>query len=175
MALSDLANEIIELDRLNMEAHFIASGETFDSARREAGLGSEIQEGAQFLQVRRSGELIAYLEYLPPQDGKFRIPSLQVHPTYRGTSILRPLLAQAAHRIGSWPDAMLQTRVHSTNSKSIRLHSRLGFSHVASSDGRLVFTISVSALRAKLQTYSGLTQRSSGAHKPDDVNSNDPG
>jgi L-amino acid N-acyltransferase YncA len=154
MMLSKLAEEIIELDRLNMEAYFIASNGVFDPSIRQAGLAREIEIGAKILEVRREGRLVAYLEYVPPLNGNFHVPSLQIHPHYKGTSILRPLLAQAAQCIRSWPDAMLRTSVHTSNSKSIRLHTKLGFSQVGSSDSRLLFEISSSALRASLLVYA---------------------
>lgn len=159
MALTKLADEIIELDKLNMKAHFIASGSGFNPEYRRAGLEQEIHEGAEILEVRRNGKLVAYLEYLPPHNGEFRIPSLQVHPDFHGTSILRSLLAQAAQRIVSWPDATLRTRVHPSNVKSIRLHARLGFSHVGSVEGRFLFEGSVSVFRVALQTYLPRTKQ----------------
>ncbi|WP_298925033.1 GNAT family N-acetyltransferase [uncultured Ramlibacter sp.] len=154
MSLSNLAQEVVELDGLNMAGHFIASNSLFDPSVRLAGLQREIAAGAKILEVRREAKLVAYLEYVPPLNGEFHIPSLQVHPRYKGTSVLRPLLAQAALRLRSWPDATLRTRVHTSNQASIRLHTRLGFSQVGALDDRVLFEISSSALCQSLAAYS---------------------
>ncbi|MGC1175115.1 N-acetyltransferase family protein [Polaromonas sp.] len=153
MTFSELEEEIVELDRLNMAANFVAANSVFEPSIRLERLRREIANGAKLLGVRRDARLVAYLEYVPPVDGRFYVPSLQIHPQYKGTSILRPLLAQAAACIKTWPTATLRTRVHASNEKSIRLHQKLGFSRVPSLDGRVHFEVSSAALYETLKGY----------------------
>lgn len=153
MSFSELEEEIVELDRLNMTANFAAESSAFDPLIRLEGLRREIADGAKLLEVRRSAKLVAYLEYIPPVDGTFYVPSLQIHPNYRGSSVLRPLLVQAAACIKKWPASKLRTRVHSSNDKSVRLHQKLGFYRVPSLDGRLHFEVTSAALYESLLVY----------------------
>lgn len=153
MSLSELEKEIIELDRLNMAAHFVAESSSFDPSIRINGLRHELQAGAKIIEVRRQTKLIAYLEYIPPLDGKFYVPSLQIHPDYFGTSVLRPLLAQAAECLEKFPASILRTRVHTWNKKSERLHKKLGCTLMPSQDGRLHFEVSSADLYDALKIY----------------------
>ena len=45
MTLSELEKEIVELDRLNMAAHFEAESNSFDPSIRIKGLRSELEAG----------------------------------------------------------------------------------------------------------------------------------
>ena len=153
MSLSELEKEIVELDRLNMAAHFEAESSSFDPSIRINGLRHELAAGAKIIQIRRESKLVAYLEYIPPVDGFFYVPSLQIHPDSKGSSVLRPLLVQAAECVGYFPLSILRTRVHSQNFKSIRLHQKLGFSLLPSQDGRLNFEVSSAELYDALKVY----------------------
>ena len=146
-------SEIIALDRLNMECHIQASGCAFDPVRRSNGLSQELKEGAEVLEVRRNSTLVAYLEYLPIRDGVIRVPSIQVHPMFHGTSVLRSLLSSAASKMSGWPEATLQSKVHLTNVASIRLHQKLGFSQVSSNNSGIVFETSLVKLRSRLSHF----------------------
>jgi hypothetical protein len=150
---SKLEEDIVELDRLNMASYFAAENRLFDPAIRFDGLRREFADGAKILQVRRHAKLVAYLEYIPPLDGKFYVPSLQIHPDYLGSSVLRSILIQAAECINSWPAATLRTRVHDQNLKSVRLHQKLGFHRIPSDDKRLHFEISSEVLKDSLKVF----------------------
>lgn len=151
--LSKLEEEIVELDRLNMASHFVSENGLFDPVIRFEGLRRELANGANILQVRRNNKLLAYLEYIPPVDGKFYVPSLQIHPNYIGSLVLRSLLEQATECIKCWPASMLRTRVHARNYKSVRLHEKLGFIQLPSVDGRLHFEVSSEALYDALKAF----------------------
>jgi hypothetical protein len=151
--LSKLEEEIVEIDRLNMASQFVSENGLFDPAIRFEGLRRELANGANILQVRRNNKLVAYLEFIPPVDGKFYVPSLQIHPDHIGSSVLRSLLELAAESIKCWPASMLRTRVHARNYKSVRLHQKLGFIQLPSVDGRLHFEVSSEALYDALKAF----------------------
>ena len=153
VSFSELEKEIIELDCLNMAAHFEAESSSFDPSIRFEGLRRELAAGAKIIQIRRESKLVAYLEYIPPVDGFFYVPSLQIHPESRGSSVLRPLLVQAAECLANFSLSVLRTRVHAQNFKSIRLHKKLGFSLLPSQDGRLHFEVTSAELSDALKVY----------------------
>ena len=153
MSFFELEKEIVELDCLNMSAHFQDESSSFDPSIRFEGLRRELAAGAKIIQIRREGKLVAYLEYIPPVEGFFCVPSLQIHPDNIGSSVLRPLLAQAAKCLANFPISILRTRVHCRNFKSIRLHQKLGFSLLPSQDGRLHFEVASTELYDALKVY----------------------
>lgn len=153
VSFSELEKEIVELDCLNMAAHFEAESSSFEPSIRFEGLCRELVAGAKIIQIRRENKLVAYLEYIPPVDGVFYVPSLQIHPDNSGSSVLRPLLVQAAECLANFPLSVLRTRVHSQNFKSIRLHEKLGFSLLAIQDGRFHFEVTSAELYDALKVY----------------------
>ena len=56
--------EIIELDKINMQPILEKFSIEFNPQLRKDGLENEINKGAKFVIVKRNNNLIAYLEYI---------------------------------------------------------------------------------------------------------------
>ncbi len=135
-------DQILELDRLNMTAIIAEAGDKFDPERRRAALLAEIGDDAAFILIRRSGRLVAYVEYIPQHDNSWKVASIQIHPKNSNGIIMRPILSQAYDRLKSGCPSAIKSSVHINNEASVRLHTRLGFKETTRTDERILFEIS---------------------------------
>lgn len=142
---------IIELDHLNMAAHFDAIGQKYDPTIRRAGIKREIEEGAQFIFVNCGDRLIAYLEFVMDDQGVVRIPSIQIDPRHGHPTVLRRLLVEAVPKLSNIKSQRIQSSVHPSNHKSLRLHQRLGFRITSSDKDRIRFETPGDELLRRIQ------------------------
>jgi ribosomal protein S18 acetylase RimI-like enzyme len=150
---------LVELDRLNMSPLIEAGGGHFDPAFRRKKLLQEIEGGAAVRILRRERKVVAYLEYKPEEDGRWRILSIQVHPDHRGGGLLRELLGLAAKAARKGGPGRVVTSVHVGNKPSISLHERLGFRRIGGDGDRLVFEVAGDTLRRHLTRFERTPRR----------------
>ncbi len=146
--------QIIKLDSLNMLPVFETAGIEFDRETRRSGLLSEIEQGAWFILVERKGCLIAYLEYLSEPDGNGKVLSIQVHPKYKGSFVLRQMLSGAYHKLQYSCPRLIHSSAHEGNAASLSLHKKLGFIETGRKDGRLLFEIEGDELLSHLAVFA---------------------
>jgi len=91
-------DQLVELDRLNMAPVIEQAGGKFDPEFRRKRILVELQNGAAFITVERSGKTVAYVECMPQSDDDWKVMSIQVHPEHRSGVLLRDLLRQAYRR-----------------------------------------------------------------------------
>ncbi|MCF6097093.1 GNAT family N-acetyltransferase [Thermovorax subterraneus] len=134
--------KIVELDRINMSPILKELGIEFDPERRKNDLVREIEKGARFFLVRRGDILAAYLEYMPVSDNCWNVMSIQIHPAYKKSSILRAIFRQAYREMLSNRPKKVFSSAHKNNESSVRLHRRLGFRIVSEENERYRYEIS---------------------------------
>ncbi len=146
-------DELVELDRLNMAGVIEQTGGKFDREFRRRKILLEMERGAVFFSIQRSGNTVAYLEYMPEDDDSWRILSIQVHPAYQNGFVLRDILSEARRRLPVHAPASIRSSVHFTNQASLRLYHKLGFVKIAEKEDRILFTIDGKALRQRLARF----------------------
>ena len=146
-------DEIVELDRLNMAPIIERAGGIFDPAFRRTKIIAEAATGAVFFFVRRAGQTIAYLEYMPQPDDIWHIMSIQIHPAHQNGFVLRDLLSEAGRCLLAYAPSAIKSSVHFTNQASLRLHSKLGFVKSEEKADRILFTIAGKTLSEKLARF----------------------
>lgn len=146
-------DEIVELDRLNMTPVIERTGSTFDPDLRRKKIIAELQEGAVFFSVRRAGETVAYLEYMPELHDTWNIMSLQVHPAHQSGTVLRDLLTEGRRCLQANVPSCIRSSVHVTNQTSLRLHHKLEFVKTEEKDGRILFVTEGKILLKRLACF----------------------
>ncbi|TYP57672.1 GNAT family N-acetyltransferase [Thermosediminibacter litoriperuensis] len=134
--------KIVELDRINMSPILKELGIEFDPERRKKDLEREIEKGARFVLVWRGDILAAYLEYMPVSDDCWNVMSIQIHPAYKRSSILRDIFRQAYREILSNRPKKVFSSAHKNNKSSVLLHRRLGFGVISDENERYRYEIS---------------------------------
>ncbi len=72
-------DELVELDRLNMAPVIEQAGGKFNSEVRRRNLLLEMEKGAVFFSIQRSGKTIAYFQYMPEPNDSTNEVSLRLH------------------------------------------------------------------------------------------------
>ena len=122
---SALAEQIVELDRRNMQRVFDQAGLEFPLEKRRKGLESD----ATFI-VAFDGETLAgYLDYLRSWTNPdyIYIGSVQIEKRYRGSSLLLRLLDQFRSLVSSEDFVGFETNVQKANVAAANLYRKLGF------------------------------------------------
>ena len=157
--LQALFEELVALDRANMEAHFSAVGDRFESSKRLRSLDQEWQDGAEFLIYYQYGGIAGYLECMPNANGGLAVRSLQTDVRYSRQGTLRALLGAAYAALAMTPFVKVTSGAHPSNAVSIEFHLGLGFQVVgrreASHGGeRILFETQVDTLRQRLARFN---------------------
>jgi ribosomal protein S18 acetylase RimI-like enzyme len=120
-----LAQQIIDLDRRNMQLILDQAGLEFPEEKRRRGLESD----ATFI-IAFDNEMIAgYLDYLRSWNNAdyIYIGSVQVEKRYRGTGLLLMLLDELRNLLAAEDFAGLETNVQKVNVTAARLYQKIGF------------------------------------------------
>ena len=152
--------QIIELDRLNMTPLLKAAGIEFDPDRRREGLQGEINKGAWFVVVERNHKIIAYVQYLLEGNGIATFPSIQVHPEFKGSFIVRSLLSDLYQRLKNDCPNLIHSSVHNNNKPSLSLHRRLGFREKERINERILFEINGREFLENISKFGDRTRKS---------------
>ena len=145
--------EIIELDRINMQPVLDKFSIKFDCKMREEGIKKELNTGAKFLILRKEGKIIAYLEYLFENEEVCKIPSIQTYPENQDGFTLVRLLVIAYTELKKNCPKWISSSVHKSNQSSIKLHEKLGFVNVDETNERIEFKINGEQLLNNIQRY----------------------
>ena len=147
-------HDLVELDRLNMSPIIERAGGRFVPGFRLAKLREEIDSGAEFITLERQDQLVAYLEFLPEPDGICKILSLQIHPDWQRTSLLRTLLRLALDRLKSASPSfrLIRSAAHVVNPTSLSLHEKLGFTATTRTPDRIEYQIPPTTLLTRLHS-----------------------
>lgn len=150
--------ELVALDRKNMETYFLAAGDRFDTSKRLRSLHHEWQEDAEFFICSRDGAIAGYLECMPNASGGLAVRSLQTDPRKSRQVTLRALLGAACAGLASTPFVKITSAAHPSNGASIKFHHALGFQIAgrrSAGDGgeRILFEARVDALRQRLARF----------------------
>lgn len=149
----DIQN-IIELDRINMQPILDKHNIKFDCKLRENGIRKEIENGAEFIFLENECDIIAYLEYLKVDDNIFKIPSIQIHPNNQNGFTLLKLLNNSLPILKENYLKKVTSSVHKSNKPSLKLHQKLGFGQVSESSDRVELEISAELLIYRIEHYS---------------------
>ncbi|MDX1490233.1 MAG: GNAT family N-acetyltransferase [Pseudohongiellaceae bacterium] len=140
---SEIIEEIVELDRINMSEVIKTSGGEYSEDMRRSALKRELASGSQLLTYYRNGLLAGYLQYTTDNIGACYVISLQVHPEHRNGVVLRSLLKNFRGEIRIQNIKELKSSVHTNNKESVSLHERLGFRVVRTENERHQFSLLV--------------------------------
>lgn len=122
---SVLAEQIIELDRRNMQPILDQAGIEFPVEKRRKGLESN----STFI-VALDGETVAgYLDYLRSWSNRdyIYIGSVQVEAKYRATNVLLMLLDRFRTLVAGEDFAGFETNVQKMNIQAVKLYQKIGF------------------------------------------------
>lgn len=122
---SALAEQILELDRRNMQAVFDQAGLEFPLEKRRKGLESD----ATFILAFDGETLAGYLDYLRSWTNPeyIYIGSVQIEKRYRGSSVLLRLLDQFRTLVTAEDFVGFETNVQKVNVVAANLYHKLGF------------------------------------------------
>ena len=120
-----LAQQIIDLDRRNMQSILDRAGIEFPEEKRRKGLESN----ATFIIAFDNEMLAGYLDYLRSWTNPdyIYIGSVQIEKRYRGTGLLLMVLDQLRSLLAGEDFAGLETNVQKTNTAAARLYQKIGF------------------------------------------------
>ena len=120
-----LAQQIIELDRRNMQSTLDQAGIEFPEEKRRKGLESD----ATFIIAFDNETIAGYLDYLRSWTNPdyIYIGSVQIAKRYRGTGLLLTLLDQLRNSLASEEFVGLETNVQKVNVAAARLYRKIGF------------------------------------------------
>jgi ribosomal protein S18 acetylase RimI-like enzyme len=120
-----LADQIVDLDRRNMQSTLDQAGLEFPDEKRRRGLESD----ATFI-IACDNEMIAgYLDYLRSWTNPdfIYIGSVQIEKRYRSTGLLLMLLDELRNLLADEDFAGLETNVQKVNVTAARLYQKIGF------------------------------------------------
>ena len=121
---SVLAEQILDLDRKNMQSILDQSGIEFPYENRRKGLGD-----STFI-IAFDKQLVAgYLDYLRSWNNAdyIYIGSVQLEKTYRGTGLLLRLLDRFTALLAAEDFVGFETNVQKSNTVAVKLCQKIGF------------------------------------------------
>jgi ribosomal protein S18 acetylase RimI-like enzyme len=120
-----LAEQIVALDRKNMQTTLDEAGNEFPEDKRRKGLESD----STFIIAFDEAKIIGYLDYLPSWNNPeyIYIGSVQVEKRYRGTGLLLMLLDRFRTLVAAQDFAGFETNVQKANRPAVKLYQKLGF------------------------------------------------
>jgi RimJ/RimL family protein N-acetyltransferase len=122
---SVLADQIIELDRKNMQSILDHSGIEFPYENRRKVLQSD----STFIIAFEKQLVIGYLDYLRSWNNSdyIYIGSVQLEKTYRGTGLLLRLLDRFTALLAAEDFVGFETNVQKANTVAVKLCQKIGF------------------------------------------------
>ena len=144
---------IVDIDALNMTPYFEMEGLQFDKEKRNHGIISEINNGAQITTVVADNKMVAYFEFISIGSEICKICSIQVHPDYQNKFVLRKLLKKTYYLIKESKHKIFLSATHALNTKSIKFHKKIGFSITYQDSNKVLFEISAHDLKHKLVKF----------------------
>ena len=162
---SVLAEQIIDLDRKNMQSILDQSGIEFPYENRRKGLQSD----STFI-IAFDKQLVAgYLDYLRSWNNSdyIYIGSVQLEKTYRGTGLLLRLLDRFTALLAAEDFVGFETNVQKSNTVAVKLCQKIGFklepknnaSWAARAGKELSFRITYASLIDRWRARKGLRLR----------------
>ena len=131
--------ELLQLDSLCLRE---ASGGPLDLDAHRARLTQSMAQ-SRFAWVRRSGALVAY-GYMWPRDAAcWFVGGLAIHPHHRNAGVTAELLDSFIRLVSDSGARELHSHVLATNTASLKLHRRLGFTEAQRNDTAIAFVVSV--------------------------------
>ena len=120
-----LAEQIIDLDRRNMQSTLDAAGIEFPEDKRRKGLESD----STFIIAFDGPKIIGYLDYLPSWNNPeyVYIGSVQLEKRYRGTGLLLMLIDRFRTLVAAQDFAGFETNVQKANRPAVKLYQKIGF------------------------------------------------
>ncbi len=120
-------NQLLALDRLNMEPILIASG--FPDFPIEKRIANLRHESTEFFGAFESGVLVGYLELRRDwkDPSNIYLSSIQIHPSKQGTMLFKVLVRSAHGWLCRQNFNLLTTNVQIANRRMLKILSRLGF------------------------------------------------
>lgn len=121
----ELAEQIIEFDRANMQPVLTAAGLEFPEANRRRGL----QSNPTFIIAMQGQAIAGYLEYLRSwRDPDYiYVGSIQIDSKHRHSSLLLKLLAAFRSLVAGEKFVGFETNVQKCNAPAVRLYQKIGF------------------------------------------------
>jgi len=120
-----LAEQIMDLDRRNMQSTLDDAGIEFPEDKRRKGLESD----STFIIAFDGPKIVGYLDYLPSWNNPeyIYIGSVQLEKSYRGTRLLLMLLDRFRTSVASQDFAGFETNVQKANGPAVKLYQKFGF------------------------------------------------
>ena len=146
-------DEIVEIDRINMEPILKEIGIIFDCDKRKTSLLSEISLGSEFVLIKNRHEIKAYIQYLF-NDELCDVRSIQIKPEYKGGLLLKQIFIELFEKINNRENFVIKSSVHKNNIKSMALHRNLKFNEVQSSENRVEYQISSAQLAERIKKFT---------------------
>jgi ribosomal protein S18 acetylase RimI-like enzyme len=121
-----LAEEILALDRRNMEATLRSAGRPFPEQRRRQTL---FHPSNRIIIARAGGAVAGYVDYLEysSHPGDLYLSSVQIAAAHRGGTLFRALLAQLLEDLEAREFTALRTHVQGSNAAMLAIARKLGF------------------------------------------------
>lgn len=151
---SKTIEEIIELDKINMESILKKFSIEFNPKLRKDGLEKEISQGAEFVIIKKNDILIAYLEYIIQDDNTCKVPSIQIHPKHQNGITLYHLLVNIYDELKNNCPTYIYSSVHKDNTASLNFHKKLGFININETNERIEFRVSGKELLKRIKFVS---------------------
>lgn len=120
-----LAEQILALDRKNMQATLDEAGIEFPEEKRRKGFESD----STFIIAFTGPNIIGYLDYLRSWNNPdyIYIGSVQLEKSYRGTGLMLLLLDRFRTLVAGQDFAGFETNVQKTNTAAVKLYQKIGF------------------------------------------------
>ena len=120
-----LAEQIMALDRKNMQSTLAAAGIDFPEDKRRKGFESD----SNFIIAFEGLKIVGYLDYLRSWNNPdyIYIGSVQVEKRHRGTGLLLILLDRFRTSVAAQDFTGFETNVQKTNSAAAKLYQKIGF------------------------------------------------
>ena len=122
---SNLGDQILDLDRRNMQSILDQAGIEFPEQKRRKGLQSD----ATFIIAFDDDAIAGYLDYLRSWTNPdyIYIGSVQIEKRHRGTSLLMMLLDRFRMLVAGEDFAGFETNVQKANMTAAKLYQKIGF------------------------------------------------
>jgi len=120
-----LAEQIMALDRKNMQSTLDEAGIEFPEEKRRKGFESD----SNFIIAFEGLKIVGYLDYLRSWNNPdyIYIGSVQVEKSYRGTGLLLILLDHFSTLVAAQDFTGFETNVQKTNVAAAKLYQKIGF------------------------------------------------
>jgi ribosomal protein S18 acetylase RimI-like enzyme len=122
---SDFIEQIIELDRANMEAVLNEAGIEFPEAKRRLGFN----RNPTFIAAESEGKIIGYLEYTRSwtDADEIYISSIQIDKKYRHSKLILRLIDKFIETVEREDFKGFETNVQRNNLPVVKLYRKIGF------------------------------------------------